>query len=181
MWVRRLLWRYSMNRPLNTYKRIDRWYEDTIYTSSPLCPGTHLSYTLVIYFSCSHSMGRRRAAESVPAVEDGIEEVIIKHRKTKRGIRTTEKVVPVLIQSKEKSGQSSRSKKGMQHQLDLEPEKAEGSRMQLPLMDDSQTHQYIDEQVDDIPDIAPEQGHPHANVCNTLHLHWIETLILFRQ
>jgi hypothetical protein len=116
-------------------------------------------------------MGRRRAAESVPAVEDGIEEVIIKHRKTKRGVRTTEKVVPVLIPTKQKSRQSSRSKKGMQRQLDPEPEKAEGSGVQVPSMDDLQTHQFIDEQVNDFPDIEPEKGQAHANVCAALHLH----------
>jgi hypothetical protein len=125
-------------------------------------------------------MGRRRAAESVPAVEDGVEEVIIKHRKTKRGIRTTEKVVPVPIPSKDMPGQSSHSKKGKQRQLDPELEKAEGSGVQIPSMDDSQTHQFIDEQVDDLPDLEAEQGQPHANVCTTLHLHLIQTLIIFR-
>jgi hypothetical protein len=114
-------------------------------------------------------MGRRRAAESVPAVEDGIEEVIIKHTRTRRGVRTTEKVVPVLIPSKEKPGQSSRSKKGKQRQLD--PERAEGSGARLPSMEDTQPHQYIDEQVDDLPDLDHEQDQPQASVCTGLYLH----------
>jgi len=45
-------------------------------------------------------MGRRRAAESVPEVKEGIEEIIIQHAKTKRGVRTTQKSVPILVPSK---------------------------------------------------------------------------------
>jgi hypothetical protein len=108
-------------------------------------------------------MGRRRAAESVPAAEDGIEEVIIKHTRTRRCIRTTEKVVPILLPSKEKPGQSSRSKKGKQRQLAPEPERAEQSE-QLPPMEDTETNQFIDEQ-------EHEQGQPEASVCTGLHLH----------
>ncbi|KAH9035383.1 hypothetical protein EDB85DRAFT_1944573 [Lactarius pseudohatsudake] len=40
-------------------------------------------------------MGRRRAAETVIDYEPGILEVIITHRRTKRGIVTREKVVPI--------------------------------------------------------------------------------------
>jgi hypothetical protein len=127
-----------------------------------------IPYTHSIHISWSHSMGRRRAAESVPAVEDGIEEVIIKHTRTKRGVRTTEKVVPVLIPSKEKPGQSSRSKKGKQRQLGLE--QVEGSEGHSPTIEDTQAHQFLYEQVDDFPDVEPEQGQPQANVCTGLHL-----------
>jgi len=125
-------------------------------------------------------MGRRCAAESVPAVEEGIEEVIIKHTRTKRGVRTTEKVVPVLIPSKVKPGQSSRSKKGKQCQLDPELEMAQGSEVQFPSMEDTQAHQFIDEQVDDLPDVEDEQGQPQASVCARLHLNLMETLIRHR-
>ncbi len=114
-------------------------------------------------------MGSRRAAESVPAVEDGIEEVIIKHTKTRRGVRTTEKIVPPLISSKEKPGQSSRLKKGKQRQMDLE--QVEESERHLITIDDTQANQFLDEQVDDLCDLEPEQGQPQANVCITHHMH----------
>ena len=110
-------------------------------------------------------MGRRRAAEAVPVAEDGIQEVVVEHRKTRRGVRTTEKVVPVLIPTKEKPGQSSRSKKGKHHQLDPEKEKADGSEVQLPVTDYTHEHQFPDEQAYDPPDDEPEQGQSQANVC----------------
>jgi hypothetical protein len=117
-------------------------------------------------------MGRQCAAESVPAVEEGIEEVIIKHTRTKRGVRTTEKVVPILIPSKEKKpAQSSRSKKGKQCQLDPESDRAEGSVVQSPFMDDTEAHQFVEEQLNDYPDLEHEQGQPQASVCAGLHLH----------
>jgi hypothetical protein len=125
-------------------------------------------------------MGRRRAAESVPAVEEGIEEVIIKHTRTKWGVWTTEKVVPVLIPSKEKPGQTSHSKKGKQRQGGPEPERAEGSGVQSPFMEDIEAHQFVEEQVDDLPDLEHEPGQPQASVCTRLHLHGMETLIQYR-
>jgi hypothetical protein len=112
-------------------------------------------------------MGRRRAAESVPETEDGIEDVIIQHTRTKRGVRTKQKSVPVVIPSKEKPGQSSRSK-GKQQRLDLD--NVGGSGDVLATMDDPQTHQFIDEQVDDLPELDSEQGPPHANVCISFHM-----------
>ena len=42
-------------------------------------------------------MGRRRGAEDVPEVEDGIDEVVINHRKSRHSTWTTEKAVPVVI------------------------------------------------------------------------------------
>ena len=120
-------------------------------------------------------MPRRRAAESVPETEDGIEEVVIRHSKTKRGIRTTEKVVPVLIPSKEKPGQSSRSKKGKKPQMD--PDKAEGSQVALQTMADTQIHQSIDEEAEDLPDLEMEKDQPHATVCTRYDLHKVKGLI----
>ena len=113
-------------------------------------------------------MGRRHAAESVPEVEEGIEEIIIQHAKTKWGVRTTQKSVPILVLSKEEPGQPSHSKKGRQHQL--EPDRAEGSGEGVSTMDDTQTHQFIDEQEYDPPDLETEESQPQANVCTTLHL-----------
>jgi hypothetical protein len=102
----------------------------------------------------------------VPDAVKGIEEVVIKHTKTKRGtVRTTETVVPVVRPPKEKSGQSSRSKKkGKQPQI--QPDEAEGSGGALPIIDNTQTHPYMDEQYD-LPDAAPEDSQPHATVCIT--------------
>src|ERR1700744_1696232 len=101
-------------------------------------------------------MGRRRAAESVPAVEKGIEEVIITHRKTRRGVRTTEKTVPVLVPSKEKSEQPSSSKKGKRRQL--HPAEVEASKGQPSTMNAAMEHEFTDEQVDHLPHPEMEQG-----------------------
>lgn len=108
-------------------------------------------------------MPRRRPAESVPEVEDGIKEVLIEHRKTKRGIRTTAKVVPVLKPSKKKPGQSSRSKKGKQHQVD--PEQMEGVG-EAGTIEDTPG---VGELVDDFPDFEPEGGQSQAMVSPRLH------------
>jgi hypothetical protein len=117
-------------------------------------------------------MPLRRAAESVPDAEDGIEEVVIRHRRTKRGVRTTEKVVPVLRPGKVNSGQPSKSKKGKQSQppSQLETDNAEGSGGAFPTIDDVQTDQFIDEQEDGLPDLGTEQSQPDAKVCTRHHL-----------
>jgi hypothetical protein len=83
-----------------------------------------------------------------------------------------EKVVPILIPSKEKKlALSSCSKKGKQRQLDPELERAEGSGVQSPFMEDAEAHQFVEEQLDDHPDLEHEQGQPQASVCARLHLH----------
>ena len=114
-------------------------------------------------------MGRRRAAQSVPAVPDDVEEVIIKRRKTKRGVRTMEKVAPAIIPKKNKPGQSSNTKKGKQHQLD--PEQMDPPGSDFPTVEDTEAAQFIDEEVDDFPGLEDGQGQPHANVCTGSHLH----------
>jgi hypothetical protein len=111
-------------------------------------------------------MPRRRAAESVPDVEDDIEERIIRHTKTKRGIRTMEKVVPVL--RKDKPAKPSKSKKGKQPPL--ETDIAEGSGGALPTYDDTHTPQFIDDQDDGFPDLGTAQGQAESKVCARLHL-----------
>jgi hypothetical protein len=104
----------------------------------------------------------------VPDAVKGIDEVVIKHTKTKRGtVRTTEKVVPVVRPPKEKSGQSSRSKK-REKQPQILPDEAEGSGGAIPIIDDTQTHLYIDEQYD-LPEAAPGDSQPQATVCIRLH------------
>jgi hypothetical protein len=108
----------------------------------------------------------------VPNAVQGIEEVVIRHTKTKRGtVRTTEKVVPVLKPPNKKSGQPSRSKKRPQPQS--QPDGAEGSGRAIPAIetDDTQTHPFVDEQEYDIPDVAAEDTRPQATVCIGLYLH----------
>ncbi|KAH9024349.1 hypothetical protein EDB85DRAFT_1894332 [Lactarius pseudohatsudake] len=104
-------------------------------------------------------MPRRRAAESLLPAEDGIEEVIVRHRRTKRGIRTTEKAVPILLPSKAKPAQSSHSKKGKKNDQ-LESDTAEGSQVILNSLGDTQSQQFIDEQMEGLPDDDMEQGQP---------------------
>lgn len=104
-------------------------------------------------------MVRRRADESAPAVEDGIEERVIRHARTKRGIRTTEKVVPVLSPVKKKSSHS-KGKKGQ-----LGPESAEGSGNVVPPSND----QFNEPQVDGFHDSYVEQNQPPSYVCAKFH------------
>jgi len=126
---------------------------------------------------------RRGRDVIVPDIVDGIEEVVIKHTKTRQGtIRTTEKVVPVLRPRKEHSGKSSKSKKkGKQPQR--EPEDAEGSGRPVPTPDDIQVHPYLEEQGYDLLDTAEDsqpQATPQATVCITFHLHGMTLLIRCR-
>jgi hypothetical protein len=106
----------------------------------------------------------------VPDAVKRIEEVVIRHTKTKRGtIRTTETVVPILRSPKKKSGPSARSKKkGTQPQM--QPDDAEGSGRGIPTVE---TYPYIDEQEYDLPDAVPEGSQPQATVC--IGLHWYDT------
>jgi hypothetical protein len=111
-------------------------------------------------------MVRRRADESVPAVEHGIGEVVIQHRQTRRGVWTTEKVVPVLIPEKPKPGWTSCSKKAQKGQID--PDLAEHMMALDPIMDLPQAPAYFDEQVSDTFDIDAVEGMPKkSNVCVT--------------
>lgn len=118
----------------------------------------------------------------VPNAVQGIEEVVIKHTKTKRGtVRTTEKVVPVIRPPKKQSGQPSRSKKRPQPQS--QPEEAEGSGGAIPTTtetDDAQTHQFMDEQEYDLPDVAAEDRQPQPTVCIRLYLHGMAGLSICR-
>lgn len=111
-------------------------------------------------------MGRRRADESVPEVEHGIEEVLIRHRKTRRGFRTTEKCVPVAIPVKDTLGQPSKSKGGLNGISD--PEQAEGSQV-IPLTIDDASHECAEEQIYDHLDGDMEHDQFQTNVCLSYH------------
>lgn len=110
-------------------------------------------------------MGRRRGPESVPAVEEGIDELVIHHRQTRRGTRTTEKVVPVVIPEKVKPGESSKSKKGKTRQAD--PDVTRGSEVPTGAMRDlDEQAGFCPNQDEDYPldpDIAFNR--PEADVC----------------
>ncbi|KAH8994300.1 hypothetical protein EDB86DRAFT_2829803 [Lactarius hatsudake] len=112
----------------------------------------------------------RCAAESLLPAEDGIEEVIIHHRRTKRGIRTTEKAVPILLPSKAKPGQSSHLKQG-KYDDQLGSDTAEGSQVILNSLGDTQLQQFIDEQMEGLPDDEMEQGRPQPT---TVMEQWIQ-------
>ena len=120
-------------------------------------------------------MGRRRKAQAVPAVEENIQEVITTHRQTTRGVRTTEKVVPVLKPSKDKPGQPSHSKKGKERQID--PKQTGQVTDHFPITDNAPEDQFFDEQVDSLPDLEPDQGRPQANVSIGHYLCRMETLM----
>lgn len=105
-------------------------------------------------------MARRRANESALATEQGIEEVVIQHRKTKSGrIRTTQKTVPVVIPVNQKASRSSRSKTKKKDQAVVE---LAGQSTPLDTeIDDLQVPQYIDEGAgDDMfnDDILPDKS-----------------------
>src|SRR6266702_1088050 len=133
---------------------------------------------------------RRGRDVIVPDIVDGIEGVVIKHTKTKRGtVRTTEKVVPVLRPQTDLPGPSVQSswskKKGMQAQS--EPQNTVGSGKPVQTLDNIQVHPYLDEQGYeqgyDLPDTAEDsqpQATPQTTVCITLHLHGMTLLIRCR-
>jgi len=136
------------------YKHCIYNMEDTQQTSHPL----RLFFTLTTV----STMPRARDI-IVPDALVGIEEVVIKHTKTKRGtIRTTEKVVPVLHSRKEPSGQSSRLKK-RERQPQNVPDEEEGSGGGIPIIDNIQTDLYMGE--DDIPEVAEQENPSQATVC----------------
>jgi hypothetical protein len=121
-----------------------------------------LNKPLQLYF-----MDQCRADKPVPAVEHGIEEVFIQHRKTKHGFQTTEKCVPVLIPVKDKLGQPSHSKGGLKGISDLE--QAEGSQVIPPMIDDVSLHKCADEHIYDHPYGDMENDQYQANVCLLSH------------
>jgi hypothetical protein len=93
-------------------------------------------------------------------MEQGIEEVLIRHRKTRRGVRTTEKSIPVLITVKDKLGQNSQSKKGGVS----DPELADGSQAIIPTTDNATLCQCDDEHVYDHHDVDMERDQPQTKV-----------------
>ena len=123
------------------------------------------SYTVHHIIPLPYHMGRRRGPELVLAVEEGIDELVIHHRPTRRGTQTTEKVVPVVIPEKIKPGESSKTKKGKMRQVD--PNVTNSSKVPIGAI------QYLDEQAglcpnqdeDYHPDPEDAHDHPEANVC----------------
>lgn len=101
----------------------------------------------------------------VPDAVKGVDELVTRHTVTRMGtVRTTERIVPVLRPPVEnKLSQSSRSrKKG--RQLQRQPDEGDRSGWATPIIGDTQTHPYIDEQEYDLQDTL-EDSQPRATVC----------------
>ena len=112
-------------------------------------------------------MGRRCSAEDILEVEDGIDKVMINHRKSRHGTQTTEKAVLVVIHKNltVKPVPSKQSKKkGKVHQPDSDI--AGGPEMPINTIADSGRHAnfFTDEQVDDFPDLDEVQTNSQTNV-----------------
>ena len=109
-------------------------------------------------------MPRARDTIILNAVK-GVQEVVIRHTRTKRGtIRTTETVIPIVRPPTDTSGQSSRSKKkGKQPQIPADDAQASGQA--IPIIDDTQAIPHMDEQEYDFPDAAPENSRSPVTVC----------------
>ncbi|KAH8999650.1 hypothetical protein EDB86DRAFT_3075718 [Lactarius hatsudake] len=113
----------------------------------------------------------------VPDIVDGIEEVVIKHTKTKRGtIRTTEKVVPVVRPQKERPGQPSRSRKtGPKPQHHAETANTSETPVHTP--EDPHMYPYTDEQQyplqDTTEDNLPQPSTQATRQANTPMKQWI--------
>lgn len=109
----------------------------------------------------------------VPVAVKGIEEVVIKHTRTKRGtIRTTETIIPIVRPPKEKkAGQTSRSrKKGNQAQSQPAKPDRSGGGGGVPTIDNTQTDQYIDEDLYEDLEAPPDTRQPQAcAVWNRVH------------
>jgi hypothetical protein len=133
-------------------------------------------HTLPLHNSNASHMGRRRAAERAPQVEDDIEEVVIRNAKVKRGVRITVKAVPVEVPSKATPAQQSPSKKGKQRQV--EPDISEGSEGTVPPLYNLEEYQFNDDLMENIPDVEPDR--PQAAVCTTYLYHGTENLITCR-
>jgi hypothetical protein len=124
-------------------------------------------------------MPRRRAAESVPEVEHDIEEVIIRHRKNKRGaVRTQEKSIPIVIPNVDAPRQSERLRNRKLTPLDRS--NAEGSQRAMPTMSDTQTSHFMDDPMEEFLNLETETDPPQASVCIQSHICSIENLIEFR-
>jgi hypothetical protein len=107
------------------------------------------------------------ADELVPTMEHGIEKVLIHHRKTRHGVQTMEKHIPVLIPVKDRPGKSSQSKGRQRGLLDLECPK--GSEVTIPTIDNALFHQCTDEQIYDHPDSDMKNDQSQSKACLCCH------------
>jgi hypothetical protein len=98
-------------------------------------------------------------------VEEGIDELVVHHRMTKRGTQTTRKVVPVPLPAKAKPGKCSQSRNGKKQQVDLEVGNGSGVPTNARQDPDIQADIFIDEQDDPLPDPEDECNHPETTVC----------------
>lgn len=97
-----------------------------------------------------------------------VDEVVSHTRKTKRGLRTTEKDVPIQSSQQTKSGKASRSKP-KEYSL-TESVQAQGSRHSPHETEESHTLQFMEPQEDDMLAFQAEDGQPHIDVCRSSYL-----------
>lgn len=119
--------------------------------------------SLHILYSHNHIMPRTRD-EIIPNAIRGIQEVVVTHTKTKQGtVRSTEKIVPIVVPREEHLGRSSNSKKKKAH---LRPQEEYNIAANVAGITDNAAgdpymfdHDYPD------PDPAVEESQARTTVC----------------
>ena len=123
----------------------------------------HTSVLLIV-----HAMPRCRDVIVSNTVRD-IAEVVVTHTKTKQGtVRSTEKIVPIVLPQEEHSGPSSKSRK-KNEPLQPRPKDARESEHAMGMIDGACGNSYLDDREnlfpDPDPDPAIEEDQPRTPVC----------------
>ena len=111
-----------------------------------------------------------RHFDIVPDSEPEFVEEVAYHRRTKRGMKTTYKQMPVEQPPQEKAGQSSRlwSRNNRQTKLpdgvQTEPHNVEAIQPEPDNIDDMAPHLLIEGEDDELPGISPEEMQPLETV-----------------
>jgi hypothetical protein len=103
-----------------------------------------------------------RYFETVPDSDEDIIEEVNYLRKTKRGMRTTTKKVPMTHTPKAKAGEGSRSRSKGSRQAQVR--RAEDIPQEVATIGVMDTHEFIDGYEDNIPDPIAEEMHPQVMV-----------------
>lgn len=99
---------------------------------------------------------------------DNVVEVVSRTQRTKRGLRTSEKEVPIHSSHQAKSGKASRSNP-KDYRLGDDAQ-AQGSRSSPHETEESHSLQPMEPQEDDILAFEAEDGPPHNDVCYSINL-----------
>jgi hypothetical protein len=105
-------------------------------------------------------------------------EVVTQTRRSKRGIRTTEREVPFHSSKPKKSGKASGS--NQPSQAHVETVEAQASRHPSRDIEGSHTYQLMDDPEDPLLDIQIEETHSQSNACTTINSYIFVTLIICR-